>query len=69
MAVFPRRQNKDGSVDVICPRCFRTVASGQDEVRLRHDEKLHVCAAGDLLGLETGKAYERSRNVTPRRKA
>ena len=41
---FARRRNPDSSIDSICARCFRTVASttGSEE-ELDADEKSHVC--------------------------
>ena len=40
---FPHRQNPDGSFDSICPKCFRTVATRQNEADLAQAERDHVC--------------------------
>lgn len=41
---FPHRRNRDGSHDSICPHCFRTVATRQEETELPSDEQNHKCA-------------------------
>jgi len=69
MTDYPHRQNKDGSIDSICPKCFMTVSSDRRPARLLHDEKGHVCEAGDLRVPETKKEYERSKRSTTRRRA
>jgi hypothetical protein len=44
MAIFPHRQNEDGSFDSICPECFSTVVRGlRTERRLAEFEDQHVC--------------------------
>lgn len=40
---FAHRANPDGSVDSICPRCFVTLASANDEPDLALKEQHHVC--------------------------
>jgi hypothetical protein len=40
---FPHRQNKNGTFDSICPKCFLTVANAIQEVDLVRFEKCHVC--------------------------
>jgi hypothetical protein len=47
-AIFPHRQNRDGSYDSICPSCFLTIASAQCEDELTPLEKGHVCASSLL---------------------
>ena len=46
MSTFPpfaRRRNRDSSIDAICTRCFRTIASASsDEELVPHEEK-HLC--------------------------
>lgn len=42
---YPHRQNPDGSIDSICPRCYITVASASEEADLRRTEAAHVCDA------------------------
>jgi hypothetical protein len=43
--LFPHRQNKDGTFDSICPKCFLTIAKAQAEVGLTEGEMSHVCAS------------------------
>ena len=44
LAMFPHRQNEDGTFDSICPDCFSTVARGlRTERQLVAFEEEHVC--------------------------
>ncbi|HSU18725.1 MAG TPA: hypothetical protein VLI45_03180 [Acidobacteriaceae bacterium] len=55
---FPRRENADGSVDSICPNCYRTAASGRRS-ELDDLERAHVCDPQDLLTMVwVGKSPE-----------
>ncbi len=45
---FSHRQNRDGSFDSICPRCFRTVATRSTESLLARDEFRHICLDWEL---------------------
>ena len=40
---FAHRRNDDGTVDSICPSCFRTVAQSARELDLHKAEDSHVC--------------------------
>ena len=40
---YPHRQNRDGSFDSICPRCFAIVASATKVTELHTSEKQHTC--------------------------
>jgi hypothetical protein len=40
---YPHRQNRDGSIDAICPRCYVTIASSVCEAELERMEAAHVC--------------------------
>jgi hypothetical protein len=40
---FAHRRNNDGTVDSICPSCFRTVAQSARESDLQAEENSHVC--------------------------
>ena len=40
---FPLRQNTNGTFDVICPRCFRTVASEVRESQIEEMTHIHTC--------------------------
>ena len=42
-ARFPHRDNQDGSIDSICPRCFVTVGTSSREADLERIEASHVC--------------------------
>lgn len=55
---FPRRENAEGSFDSICPRCYRTAATGRRASELEELERIHVCAAEDLLKLVMAVAAE-----------
>ena len=47
LAMFPHRQNDDGTFDSICPDCFSTVARGlHTERQLVAFEEEHVCLNG-----------------------
>lgn len=39
---FPRRPNTDGTFDLICPRCYLTVARGTD-LAVDAAEERHCC--------------------------
>jgi hypothetical protein len=45
---FSHRQNRDGTFDSICPRCYRTIANRTSEAYLAKDELRHVCLDWDL---------------------
>ena len=62
---YAHRRNSDGSIDSICPRCYRTVASVKtlDKLaELAEAEKLHVCDEDHISAFlhETFKAKLRS---------
>lgn len=40
---FPRRRNDDGTIDSICPICYRTVAHETNPAKLTEMEHAHVC--------------------------
>jgi hypothetical protein len=40
---YPHRQNRDGSFDSICLRCFATVANARDISELHTYDKDHRC--------------------------
>jgi hypothetical protein len=44
---FAHRANADGSIDSICTRCFRTVATQRSEAELDRPERDHVCQPED----------------------
>jgi hypothetical protein len=41
--IFPHRHNDDGSFDSICTECLETVATNEDETKLRVYELVYVC--------------------------
>jgi hypothetical protein len=43
IAFYPHRQNRDGSFDSICLKCFATVANAREVTELRSYEKEHIC--------------------------
>jgi len=69
MGLFPHRENQDGTFDSICPKCFKTVASDRNEVKLRSKEKHHICESSDLHKPETKKEYDLSKSLPSRRRA
>jgi hypothetical protein len=57
MAMFPHRQNEDGTFDSICPDCFSTVARGlHTESQLAEFEDQHACHSDSLA--EQGVSFE-----------
>ena len=52
MSGFSHRPNNDGSVDSICLRCFRTIASNNHEWSLAMLESQHECDLVDLMRFE-----------------
>ena len=40
---YPHRQNRDGSFDSICLKCFATVAHANDVTKLNSYAKNHIC--------------------------
>jgi hypothetical protein len=40
---YPHRQNRDGSFDSICPKCFTTVANAKEVTQLNSYQKEHIC--------------------------
>jgi hypothetical protein len=48
-ASFVRRENPDSTADMICARCFQTIAKGRDEKLLANAKKKHTCDLRDEL--------------------
>jgi hypothetical protein len=46
---FPHRQNRNGTYDSICPKCYRTVGTRNVESDLAAEERVHICCVEDLL--------------------
>jgi hypothetical protein len=56
---FLHRLNRDGTVDSICPRCIRTVASHYAEALLANAEAQHKCQGPELRFLRyTGRPHQ-----------
>jgi len=53
--LFPHRHNHDGSHDSICPICFVTVATVQNEWELASHESAHVCEPENLRRRDAGQ--------------
>jgi hypothetical protein len=49
--IFPHKPNPDGSIDSICPDCFRTVGSSTEESELSTFEAAHICLGFGLARL------------------
>ena len=45
---YARRRNKNGTTDLICLRCFRTVFNAMDEVELSLAQREHACEGFDM---------------------
>ena len=58
---YPRRHNRDGSHDSICPACLVTIASRQDEEELYPFEVAHVCDPLRLFSLGKLESFDHSR--------
>jgi hypothetical protein len=56
---FQHRNNKDGTCDSICLRCYRTVASTRQEEWLAHEESIHTCTLLDLHAWMSDRALSR----------
>jgi hypothetical protein len=57
MAMFPHRQNEDGTFDSICPDCFSTVVRGlHTESQLTEFEDRHACHSD--LSAAAGGSFE-----------
>ncbi len=52
MSGFSHRPNNDGSVDSICLRCFRTIASNNKGRSIAMMESQHECDPVDLMRFE-----------------
>ena len=52
---FPHRVNSDGTIDSICPDCFVTVASAENDDSLMKFERMHVCRKEDLARYQAWK--------------
>ena len=67
---YSHRQNRDGSFDSICSRCFATVAHANDITELNSYKKNHVCDESFLAerGVLTGfySPAEPSRSIHQR---
>ncbi|MDQ1453860.1 MAG: hypothetical protein QOK38_3726 [Acidobacteriaceae bacterium] len=57
---FQHRNNEDGTCDSICLRCYRTVATSQQEAWLAHEESIHTCTLLDLHAWMSDRARARS---------
>lgn len=40
---FVKRHNRDLSIDSICTKCYRTIASADEYSELASKEQLHLC--------------------------
>lgn len=56
---FRHRRNPDGSIDSICPNCFRTFACSTVESELSFLEDVHICVGFRLGWLLYPKEIER----------
>jgi hypothetical protein len=45
---WPRRLNRDGTTDSICPTCFQTIAHTRLEEELAEAERLHECSGAPV---------------------
>ena len=55
---FPRRGDENGTFDLICPHCFRTIACGAKEPDLAELERDHWCwYRGRSLLIETATEH------------
>ena len=52
---FSHRHNEDGSHDSICTVCFQTVATDENEEKLRPYENGHVCNLVDIYRVSQGR--------------
>ncbi len=59
---FPHRLNKDKTVDSICPRCYRTIASTRDSRDLNNQEQAHTCEPFRIADLAKRTKQDRSDN-------
>ena len=59
---FPRRHNHDGTIDSICPECFRTVARCRSEAELDGHEHRHVCDPESIAELRLHRERLSDRN-------
>ena len=57
---FPHRINGDGTFDSICPRCFVTVGTSNNEAELEQMEAAHICESSRLRYYDE-KRYNESR--------
>jgi hypothetical protein len=48
-ADFVRRENSDSTIDSICLKCFRTVATNNNDLDRLIAEEGHICDLGELL--------------------
>jgi hypothetical protein len=45
---FLHKHKPDGSIESICPQCFETIDSSENDLDLQAAEDAHVCAGLDL---------------------
>jgi hypothetical protein len=58
---FTRRWNRDSSIDSICTKCFRTIASSNSEDELSDRENKHVCHPnGEFIRGDAASHHRRS---------
>jgi len=53
-AIFRHRHNENGTFDSICPHCYLTVGSTDDEQNLFLFERSHGCDPLRLMALASG---------------
>lgn len=46
--VFLRHSEPDGTIDSICPICYRPIASARSKKDVMRKEKIHMCNPNDL---------------------
>jgi hypothetical protein len=55
---FPHRHNEDGSFDSICTTCFATVATEENEAKLRLYELAHICNSLQVARIRQASAED-----------
>jgi len=65
-AQYPHRDNRNGTIESICPRCFETIGTAAIESDLKPMEEAHQCDPAHLAYVERGAATLKVLSISDR---
>jgi hypothetical protein len=65
---YPHRTNRDGTINSICPHCYRTIGTSTWEADLEEIEQVHICEGTRRACYEMRRAKPVRRVISVRSK-